>query len=316
MRQRPSKPSIVQKSQSQRTQFSWACTGLRTFERDNLAVFRLSNVSQRTKTCDRDSERPTAEDGAIEGDRRPCKFISETSANDKGRDSVSSYQKNSSNNESDSADKDRSQDQSYTTNNSTDNQNVQDGHSDNEDGGGAEGSQDHDAEHAKINKLIEKIEKSLETRRKILDEHTQSWIHSLWGYIDFITPAQWDFDSLLDSAESDPFRIVLHKLRLHWNLKARTEQGALHGCASNRYIRQYKNEMIRESPSFRALDSRRQEAKRRLFELYLRQGEVFDRMCLLCPGLVGLVAPILTTLEYIHLSFDVNVLIYSTEHKL
>lgn len=46
-----------------------------------------------------------------------------------------------------------------------------------------------------------------------------------------------------------------------------------------------------------ARDSKRKKSKRRRLDRYLQQGAVFDKLYSLCPGLMGLIAPTLTTLE-------------------
>lgn len=287
MRHHYSESSVVQKSQSQQIQSSWACTESRTFGNDRLAVFCLGDVPQRRDS--RHEERPIAENGGIERDKDAGKDI-ETNANDKGSDSTTSCQQNRGYDEPYNPEIDHSQDQNI--------------HSDHN-GNGKDNSGDdnknkaaNDANRIKINRLIEKIENSIKKRKDDHDERTHTWIQTLWEKIDFFTSAQWDFDSLVDSAENDPVRVVLHKMSLYRNLNARIEQGVLRGRTHRQYHKQYKREMMEESLSFRGIDSKVQESKRRLFDLYLQQGALFDRMCTLCAGLVGLVAPILTTSEY------------------
>ena len=306
--------SIVQKSKSQQKQSSWACTGLQALDHDQLAVFRLSDVSRRRSNVDRNRGRPIADDGSIEGDNDVGQDVNKIYSNDRGSGSASLCQKNSGTNEPDRSNNDRSQQQSATSSGSTDSESAQCDHNINSKGDGSSNSQDKtptDANQAKINKLLEKIEKSSKTRKDYFDECTRSLNQSLWKEIDFITPAQWHFDSLVDSAENDPVRVVLHKWSLHQNLKERIDQGTLHGHTHPQYKRRYKDDMMQESLSFRALDSKNRESKRHLFDLYLRQGAVFDTLFTLCPGLLGLVAPLLTTLEYGPLFIDVSVLILS-----
>ena len=298
MRHHPSKPSIVQKSQWQQTQSSWACAGLRALEHNRLAVFCRSDVSQRRDSRDCNDQRPNAEDGDNEGDTEAGQDISETSANDNGSDSAS---QNSGTKEPDNSDKDRSQDQSNINSGGIDTPEVQGS----QNGNGKENREDdnqdkaaHDKDHVKINRLIEKIEKSIDKYNDGHDERTHTRIQTLWKRIDYLTSAQWDIDSLDDSEKNDPLRRVLHKLSLHRNLKKRIEQGAILGHTSPQYKKQYKEEMMQESPSFRDSDSNLQENDRRRFDVYLRQGAIFDKLYTLCAGSVALVAPILTSAEY------------------
>lgn len=297
MRHYPCKSSVVQKSQSQQTQSSWACAGLRTFEHDQLAVFCLSG--QRRDRCDSSSERSIAEDSGIEGDKGTSEDVNETSGSNNGNNSTSSYQENSATNRPDSSDKDRSQDQSNTNSDGIDNQNVEGDYSPNGQDNSGDDSQDETADNAKINRLIEKIEKSIKAREDNLEEYTSSWNETFWAGVDSKTPAQWSFDSLVDSAENDPFRAVIHRLSLHRNLEERIRQNARQGQTHKKYKRQCKDDMMEESPSFCALDSQRQDSRRRMFDIYVRQGAIFDKMGQLCPGFVGLIAPILTFSEYV-----------------
>jgi len=318
VRHHPSKSSVVQKSQSQQKRSSWACTGLQTLGHDRLAVFCLGDSSRQKTSPDSNSERPIAEDGGIEGDKDAGQDINETNRTDQDSDSASLCQKNGGTNEPDSSNNDRSQHQSNTSSDGTDNVNAQGDHNAIRKGDGRYNSQEEipiGTKQAKINRLLEKIEKSIKTRTDNHDEYTRLLNRSLWKGIDFVTSAQWHFDSLVDSAENDPVRVVLHKLSLHQNLKERIEQGALHGHIHPQYKRRYKDDMMQESPSFRALDRKHQESKRHLFDLYLRQGAVFDTLFILCPGLVGLVAPLLTTSEYGLLLIDVSVLIFSIGYR-
>ena len=308
MRLRPSNPSVVQKSQSQQPQSLWACTGLRTPDDDRLAIFFRRN------SRDGNSKRPIAEDSGIEGDKNAG--INETSANDNNSDSASSCQRDSGTNEPDSADKDRSQDQSNTNSDGIDTQTVQGDHNGNGKDDRGDDSQDKtadDAKDANINPLIEKIENFIKTRRKDeLESYIRPWNHSLWEGTEFITSPQWHFDSLVDSKEGDPVRRVIHKMNLHRDLKEQIRQGALKGCQHQKYTRQYKDQVMKISSLSDSLESKRQMNIRRLFDTWLQQGAVFHRLCSLCPGLMGLIAPTLTKSEY-GLSFiDVSVLIFLT----
>lgn len=301
MRQYPSKTSVIQKCQSQQTQSLWACNGLRAVDCNRLAVFCLSGVSRRRDIRDCNSKRPITEDGGIEGDKDAVKDINETSASNKGSDSASSCQKNSGINEPDSSDKDRSQDQGNANSDGVDTPNTQGDHNGNGKDGRGDDSQNkpaYDAKDIKINALIEKIEMSLKTPEDDLNKRIRSWNLSLWEKIEFLTSAQWHFDSLIDSKENDPVRRVIHKLSLYRKLEEKINQGALNGCQHKTYTRQYKDDVMEVSPSFRALDSKSQQSKRRLFDRYLQQGAVFHRLCSLCPGLMGLIAHTLTISEY------------------
>ena len=232
MRHRPSKPSIFQKSQSQQTQSSWAFTGLRALKHNRLAVFCRSDVSQRRDTRDCNNERPIAEDGVNEEDIEAGKDVNKASANDKGSDSASSCQQNSGTNEPDNSDKNRLQDQSCTNSGGIDTQNVQGDHNGNGKDNRGDDNQDkaaNDANHIKINRLIEKIEKSITKDDDNHDERTRTRIQTVWERIDYLTSAQWDFDSLVESEKNDPVRGVLHKLSLHRNLNERIKQGVLRG---------------------------------------------------------------------------------------
>lgn len=349
IRQRPFKPSIIRESQSQRTQFSWTCAALSTPEHHRLAVFYHSNVSQQAETYDCNSERFTAEDVVNKGDK-PCervfRDICGTSVNDKGDDFISLLQTNSEN-DLDSADEDRSKDQSNTIN---DNSNRQDHDSENEDNGcGDEGSQDDDddterdgsagkdrsqdqrntgdsqsfqgdhftnnAKRGEVDRIIKKIEESSKTREDSLDALGNLRTQPSWDQIDFVTPAQWDIDSLLHGTESDPFRKIVHKLRLHLNLEARIESEASYGItSSNHNIRRHKNAMMKESRLLHVLQSDHK-AKSRSLDRYLQHGKVFYKMRLLCPGLLSLVAPILTASECEPLFFNLYVLIFSTGYR-
>lgn len=73
--------------------------------------------------------------------------------------------------------------------------------------------------------------------------------------------------------------------------------------------------MMQELSSFRAFDRKHQEFKRHLFDLYLRQDAVFDTLFILCLGLMGLVASLLTTLEYSLLLINVSGLIFSIGYR-
>ena len=106
--------------------------------------------------------------------------------------------------------------------------------------------------------------------------------------------------------ENDPVRRVIHKLSLHRHLKKKIKHGALKGFQHKSYIRQYKDDVMKISPLSAPLDSKRRQSKRRLFDLYLQQGALFHRLCSLCPGLMGLIAPTLTTAEYDLLFINVN----------
>ena len=304
MRRHPSKPSVVRKSQSQQTQSLWACTGLRTLEHDRLAVFCLRDIPQRRDSRDCNSERPIVEDAG--------KDIHETSTNDKGSHSASSCQKNSGTNEPDSSDKDRSQDQSNTNSDGIDTQTVQ---KDDLGDDSLDKTAD-DAKDAKINPLIEKIENFIKTRREDeLQSCIHPWNHPLWEGTEFITSAQWHFDSLVDSKESDPVRRVIHKTSLHRDLEKQIRQGALNGCQHQKYTRLYKDDVMKISSLSDSKESKRQKSKRRLFDVWLQQGAVFHRLCSLCPGLMGLIAPTLTKSEYGLLYIDVSVLIVAIEYK-
>jgi len=314
VRHHPSKPSIVQKFQSQQTQSTWAFTGLRPLEHNQLAVFRRSDVSRRRDSRDGNNKRPIAEDGADEGDIEAGKDTNEARANDKGSDSASSGQQNSGANDSDNSDKDRSQDQRSTNSGGIDTQKVQ---SDQNRNGKGDRGHDHvdkaanDADHVKIYGLIEKIEMSVKPYEDDHNERTRTRIQTLWEKIDYLTPAQWAFDSLVDSEENDPVRRVFHKLSLHRNLNERITQGALLGHTSPQYKKQYKEDMMQESPLFRGNGSNLQATNRRRFDFYLQQGAIIDKLCTLCAGLVALVAPMLTSAEYGLWFIDVNVLISS-----
>jgi len=297
VRRSPCKSSVVQKSQSQQTQSSWACAGLRTFEHDQLAVFCLSG--QRRDRCDSSSERSIAENSGIEGDKDTSEDLNETSDSNNENNSTSPYQETSATNRPDSSDKDRSQDQSNTNSDGIDNQNVEADHSPNGQDDSGDDSHGETANDAKINKLIGKIEKSIKAREDNLEKYTSSWNQNFWAGVDFKTPAQWSFDSLVDSAENDPFRAVLHRLSLHRNLEERIRQNARQGQTHMKHKRQCKDDMMEESPLFCALDSQRQDSRRRMFDIYVRQGAIFDEIGTLCPGLIGLVAPILTFSEYV-----------------
>jgi len=315
VRQCPSKSFVVQKRQSQQTQSLWACTGLRSTNRDRLAVFCLSGVSQRRDLRDWNSKKPIAKDGGNEGDKNAVRDTNETTANGNGNGSDSaSSQKNSGTNERESSDKDRSQDQSNTNSDGIDTQNLQGDHDGNGKDDLGDDSQDKsadDAKGAKLITLIEKVEKSINTPEDDLDERIRSWNPFLWEGVEFISSAQWHFDSLVDSKENDPVRRVIHKLSLHWKLEEKINQGALNGCQHKTYTRRYKDDVMKVSPSSRALDSKRRQSKRHLFDRYLRQGAVFHRLCSLCPGLMGLIAPTLTIHEYGLFLIDVSVLIFS-----
>jgi len=311
VRNHPSKPSIVQKSPSQETQSSWAFTGLRALEYNRLAIFCRSDVS-RPNNCN--NKRPIAEDGANKDDTRADKGTNEARPNDKGSHSFSSCQQNSGAYEPDNFDKDRSQDQSSTNSGGIDTQKVRSDQNCN--GKGDRGHDNEDkaadnADHGKICRLIEKIETSVKHENDH-NERTRTRIQSLWEKTDYLTLAQWAFDSLVDSEENDPIRRVFLKLGLHRNLNARIKQGALLGHTSPRFKKQFKEDMIQESPTFRGGNSDLQEANRRRFDYYLQQGAIIDKLCTLCAGLVALVAPILTSAEYDLWFINVNVLIFSS----
>ena len=289
-------------------------TGLRALEHNRLAVFCHSDVSRQRNSRDCSNERPIAEDGANEGDIAADKHTNEARANDKGSDSASLCQQNSDANEPDHSDEGRSQDQSSMNGGGIDTQKVRSdqnrkgkrhrGH-DNED------KVANDADHVKIYRLIEKIETFVKHFENDHNERTRTRIQSLWERIDYLTPAQWAFDSLVDSEEKDPVRRVFYKLSLHRNLNERFKQGALLGHTSPQYKKQYREDMMRESPSFRGSDSDLQANHRRRFYNYLQEGAIIDKLCTLCPGLVALVAPILTSAEYGLWFINVNVLIFS-----
>ena len=309
MRHNPFKPTIVQKSQPQQTQFTWAFRGLRTLEHNRLAVFCRSDVSQRKDSRVCNSETPIAEDGANQGDIEVGTDINKASANDKGSDSSSSCQQNDGTNEPNDSDKDRAQGQSSTNSGGTDNQNVQ-GNQNGERGNDNQDKAAYDTNHVKIYKLIEKIETHVKPYEDDHTERTRTRIETLWERIDYLTPAQWNFDSLVDLEDNDPIRSVFHKLSLHRNLRERIKQGAARGHTSPQYKKQYKEDMMQESPSFRGGDSDCQALSRRRLDYYLQQGAIFDKLCVLCPGLLALVAPVLTLIEYGLWFIDVTMLIF------
>ena len=286
----------------------WACTGFRVLDDDRLAIFC------RGVSYDRNNKRLIAEDGGIEGDKDA---VNETSTNDKNSDSASSYQNDGGTNKPESSDKDHSQDQSNINSDGIGTQNVQDDHNGNGKDDRGDDSQDktaNDTKDTKIKTLIEKIENSIKTNVN-LDGRIHSWNQSLWKGIKLITSEQWHFDSLVDPEENDPVRKVIHKMSLYRNLEERMEQGARNGCQHQTYKRQYKDDVMKTSLLCRALDSKHQRSRRRLFDRYLQQGAVFDKLCSLCPGLMGLIAPTLTIPEYGLLFIDVSVLIFSTGYE-
>lgn len=309
MRHHPSKPTIVQKFQSHwQTHSSWAFTELRALEHNRLAVFCRSDVSRRRNSRDCNNKRPIAEDGANEGD---TEARTEARANDKGCHSSSSCQQISGTNEPDNSGKARSQGQSSTNSGGIDTQRVQ---SDQNRNGKDDRGHDNkakaanDADQVKICRLIEKIEMSVKNDD---NERTRTRIQNLWEKTDYLTLAQWAFDSLVDSEENDPVRRVFLKLSLHRNLNERIKQGALLGHTNPRFKKKYKEDMMQESRSFRGGDSDLQMMNRRLFNFYVQQGAIIDKLCSLCAGLVALVAPILTVAEYGLWFIYVNVLIFS-----
>ena len=70
---------------------------------------------------------------------------------------------------------------------------------------------------------------------------------------------------------------------------------------------------MQELRLFRRGDSGFQVKKRRAFNNYVQQSAVIDKLCLLCAGLVALVASILTETEYGLWFILVNLLIFSPE---
>lgn len=105
-----------------------------------------------------------------------------------------------------------------------------------------------DADHVKIYKLLKKIEMSVKTYEH--DHNARTPIQTVWEKNDYLTSAQWDLDSLVDSDIKDLVQRVFHKLSLHWNLKERIEQSALLRHTSPQYKKQYKEDMMQESSSF------------------------------------------------------------------
>lgn len=67
-----------------------------------------------------------------------------------------------------------------------------------------------DAKDTKLDTLIEKVEKSINMSEDGLNERIRSWNPSLWEGVEFISSAQWHFDSLVDSKENDPVRVIKH----------------------------------------------------------------------------------------------------------
>ncbi len=299
MRHHPSKPSIVQKVQSQQTQSSWAFTELRALGHSRLAVFCRSDCN---------NKRPIAADCANEGDTEAGTDTDEARANDKGSHSSSSCQQNSGTNEPNNSDKACSQAQSSTISAGIDTQRVQSDQNRNGKGDRGHDQAANDADQVKICKLIKKIEMSVKHDH---NERTRTQIQNLWKEIDYLTLAQWAFDSLVDSEENDPVRRVILKLSLHRNLNERIKQGALHGHTSPHIKKKHKEDMMQESRLFRGDDSDLQVQNRRRFNYYLQQGGIIDGLCSLCAGLVALVAPILTREEYGLWFIYVNVLIFS-----
>jgi len=299
VRHNPSKPTIVQELQSQQTHSSWAFTESRPLEHNRLAVFCRGDVSRRGNSGHCNNKRPIPEDGANEGD---TEARTEACANDKGI---------SGTNEPENPGKACSQGQSSTNSGGIDTQRVQ---SDQNRNGTDNRGHDNkakaanDADQVKICRLIEKIELSVKHNH---NERTRTRIQNLWEKTDYLTLAQWAFDSLLDLEANDPLRRVFLKLSLYQNLNKRIKQGALLGHTSSRFKTKYKEDMMQESRSFRRGDGGLQVKKRRAFNNYVQQGAVIDKLCSLCAGLVALVAPILTETEYGLWFILVNLLIFS-----
>ncbi|KAL9030081.1 MAG: hypothetical protein Q9196_001756 [Gyalolechia fulgens] len=302
------RPSIVQKSQSQQPQSLWACTDLRTTDDDHrLAIF------SRRDSRDCSSKRPILENASTEDGIDAG--INDSSVNERNSDSGPSCPNDSSTNKPDSFNKDGTQEQSNTDNHCIETQNDRGDHSDNEgddndsdnnnhnNNDNSNASQDNtanDANNANVNLLVEKVKNFITTRSKDeLESCIRPWNRSLWEGTKFITSAQWHFDSLIDMKENDPVRRVIHKLSLHCHLKKKIKHGTLKGCRHQSYTRQYKDDVMEISPLCASLDGKPRKAKRRLLDLYLQQGALFHKLCSLCPGLMGLVAPPLRTAEYV-----------------
>lgn len=289
MRHQPSKSSLVAKSKSQQKQSPWACTGLQSLDRDRLAIFRFN-----------DTLPIAAKDDSVDGAKGVAQDTNEINDIDQGSNSADLSQTSSSTNESDSSEDDRSQTHSTTSSDGANSENARGDHNAKRKGHCEKTSQDKiriGAKQIKINKLLDKIEKSVLARKDHLDEFTRPLNQSLWEGVDFITPAQWHFDSLVDSADNDPVQAVLHKWCMYRNLEERIEQGAIEGHTKPQVKKEYKIEMLTESLSFQAVNSQNRENKRRQFDLYLQQGAIFDTLFKLCPGLMGFIAPFLKTTE-------------------
>ena len=276
-------------------QSSWAFTKLRILNDDHhLAIF-----------CHRDSldcssNRSIVEDSNNEGDNNAS--IHAISTNDVNSESTSSCQSESGTNEPDNSDNDRLQHQS--NNHGIDTQTVQANHSDN---GGNEnsGGQDNTADDT-MNALVVKFEEFITTKSEdALESRIHPWRHSLWKKIVCITPAQWHFDSLMDMHLNDPVRKAMHKLGLYHYLQEKIKHSA-RGCANRTYIRQYKDNVIKISCFSAPSGSNREDTIRRQFDIFLQEGKVIDKLYKLNPGYMGLIAPILSQIEYALLIISVS----------
>lgn len=100
-------------------------------------------------------------------------------------------------------------------------------------------------------------------------------------------------------AGNGPFQDILSRLRLHWELDRRTREDNNRGRTAKSYAIQNRENLREHLPS---------SGSKRSFNQYLHDGALFDNLWRLCPGLLSLVAPLLTEKLYVLLSFNLSVL--------
>ena len=157
-----------------------------------------------------------------------------------------------------------------------------------------------------MNALVIKFEEFITTKSEdALESRIHPWRYFLPKEIVCMIPAQWHFDSLMDMHLNDPVRKVMHKLGLYHYLQEKIKHSA-RGCDNRAYIRQYKDDVIKESCFSAPSGSNREETIRRQFDIFLQEGRAIDKLYKLNPGYMGLVAPILSQIEYALLIISVS----------
>jgi len=93
-------------------------------------------------------------------------------------------------------------------------------------------------------------------------------------------------------------RRIFLKLSLHRNLNKRIKQNTLLEHTNLQFKKKYKENIIQELQLFRDDNSNLQIINCRLFNFYVQQNTIIDKLCLLCAELVILVVSIFTIAEY------------------